>query len=112
MLIENLVFQELYKYQTQERKNWTLHYWRTKAGAEVDFVLKTDFNTAIPVEVKYRNSLDLSLTRGYKSFLSAYQPPMGFVITKELVGVMEFEGIPIHFIPLSELHSLFIKILS
>ncbi|MES2613990.1 MAG: ATP-binding protein [Bdellovibrionota bacterium] len=107
LLVENLVFQELYKYSIQERKNWQIYYWRTKAGAEVDFILKTNFDTAIPVEVKYRNSLELSLTRGYKSYLEAYNPALGFVITKNQVGSIVHEKSKIYFIPLANLHSIF-----
>lgn len=107
LLVENLVFQELYKYQTQERQSWQIHYWRTKTGAEVDFILHTDFETVIPIEVKFKNALRLSLTRSYKSFLDAYEPKIGFVITKNQVGQMNYNGSIIHFVPLSELPTLF-----
>ena len=107
LLIENLIFQELYKYQTQERKNWSIHYWRTKSGAEVDFILKTDFETIVPIEVKYRNSTGLSLGRGYKSFLDAYRPKKGFVVTKNQVGQVDYEGTTIYFVPLDRLPMLF-----
>lgn len=107
LLIENIVFQELYKYQTQERKNWLIHYWRTKQGAEVDFVLKTDFETIIPIEVKYRNVKDLSLSRSYRSFLDAYQPTLGIIITKNQVGVLNYNQSQVHFISLDQLTSLF-----
>ncbi|CAN5410862.1 ATP-binding protein [soil metagenome] len=107
LLVENLVFQELYKFQMQARKSWLLHYWRTKAGAEVDFILKTDGETAIPIEVKYRNSIELKLSRSYKSFLDAYQPAIGFVITKNQVGTLNYQSSQIHFIPLEDLPTLF-----
>lgn len=107
LLVENLVFQELYKYQMQTRNNWQIHYWRTKSGAEVDFVLKMDFETVIPIEVKYRNMTGLTLSRGYKSFLDAYQPKKGFVITKDQVGILDYNGSPIYFIPLCDLPQLF-----
>ncbi len=107
LLVENLVFQEIYKFQTQERKNWQIHYWRTKAGAEVDFVLKTDFDTVIPIEVKYRNLSGLSLTRSYRSFLDAYKPKSGFVITNNQIGSLVYNQSKIHFIPLRDLVGLF-----
>lgn len=110
LLVENLVFQELYKYQSQKRKNWQIHYWRTKAGAEVDFILKTDFATIIPIEVKYRNSLDLQLSRSYKSFLEAYSPKLGFVISKNQVGSLTYKDSLIHFIPLEKLSDLLTRI--
>ena len=107
LLVENLVFQELYKYQSQERQNWQLYYWRTKTGAEVDFVLKTDFDTIIPIEVKFRNSNDPTITRSYRSFLEAYKPAKGFVITKNQVGKIKIDGSTIHFLPLHDLPGLF-----
>jgi predicted AAA+ superfamily ATPase len=107
LLIQNLVFQEIYKYQTQHRKNWQIHYWRTKSGAEVDFVIKTDFSTVIPIEVKFRNATDLHLSRGYKSFLEAYQPKQSFVITKNQQGSLHYQQTKIHFIALPNLPQLF-----
>ncbi len=103
LLVQNLIFQEIYKYQMQERKNWQLHYWRTKAGAEVDFVIQTGFDSVIPIEVKFRNSKDLTLSRGYRSFLEAYQPVQGFVITKNQAGELPYSHGRIYFIPLSTL---------
>ncbi len=107
LLVENLVFQELYKYEVQERKNWFIYYWRTKAGAEVDFIIKTGFEAVIPVEVKYRNLSGLKLGRGYKSFLDAYQPKIGIVITKNELGQIEYNGSQIYFVPLAQLPLIF-----
>lgn len=107
LLVENLVFQEIYKYQIQERKNWQIHYWRTKSGAEVDFILKINFETVIPIEIKYRNLQGLQLSRSYKSFLEAYNSQCGFVITKNEVGQLHYQNSEIYFIPLENLHTLF-----
>lgn len=107
LLVENYFFQELYKYLTQERKNGQIHYWRTKAGAEVDFVLKMSFETVVPIEVKFRNSVGLNLTRGYKSFLEAYEPKLGFVITKDQMGTITHLKSEIHFVPITNLQNLF-----
>ncbi len=107
LLVQNLVFQELYKYQMQERHSWQIHYWRTKTGAEVDFIIKTNFNTVVPIEVKYRNAPELSLSRSYKSFLDAYQPKIGFIITKNQTGQIDYHDSRIYFIVLSDLPCLF-----
>ncbi|HVV69344.1 MAG TPA: ATP-binding protein [Gammaproteobacteria bacterium] len=107
LLVQNLVFQEIYKYQMQERKNWQIHYWRTKAGAEVDFVIQTGFDTIIPIEVKFRNTKDLILSRSYRSFLDAYQPAQGYVITKNQTGELNYPFGRINFIPLCALPTLF-----
>ena len=107
LLVENFVFQEIYKYQIQERKNWQIHYWRTKAGAEVDFVLKINFDTIVPIEVKYRNFSKMSLSRSYHSFLEAYQPPVGFIITKNQTDLLNYKNSRIYFISLLDLPLLF-----
>lgn len=40
LLIESAVFQEIYKHKTQHFLDYQLYFWRTKSGAEVDFILK------------------------------------------------------------------------
>jgi len=57
--------------------------------------------------VKFRNAPELSLSRSYKSFLDAYQPKLGFVITKNQTGQMDYHGSQIYFIALPDLPSLF-----
>lgn len=107
LLIENLIFQELLKYKLQNFLTYTIHYWRTTSGAEVDFVLKRGISELLPIEVKFKNLSTESITRSYRSFLQAYQPKMGIVINKNQVGVKEFEGCPIHFISIDQLEPLF-----
>ena len=107
LLVQNLIFQELYKYQLQERDAWQIHYWRTKTGAEVDFVIRTNFDTVVPIEAKYRNASGLTLSRSYKSFLDAYQPRLGVIITKNQTGQIDYHGSQIYFIPLADLPVLF-----
>ncbi|MFT3742276.1 MAG: ATP-binding protein [Gammaproteobacteria bacterium] len=110
LLVQNFVFQEIYKYQLQSRKNWQICYWRTKGGAEVDFVIKTSFDTVIPIEVKFRNLAGLTLSRGYRSFLDSYQPAQGFVITKNQFGELTYPHGRIYFIPFSALPELFMML--
>jgi uncharacterized protein len=107
LLVQNLVFQEIYKYQMQQHQNWQIHYWRTKTGAEVDFVLKAGFDTIIPIEVKYRNLTALNLSRSYRSFLEAYEPKQAFVVTKNQVGSQHYGKSELNFIPLEDLEMLF-----
>jgi uncharacterized protein len=107
LLVENMVFQELYKYLTQEKNAWKIYYWRTKSGAEVDFILQLDFATIMPIEVKYRNATELKITRSYRSFLDAYKPKIGIVITKNQIGTLSCGVTTVHFLPLQELPNLF-----
>lgn len=107
LLVEGLVFQELYKYITQHFLNYKLHYWRTKSGAEVDCIIYKNDTSFIPVEVKYRNMSTASITRGFRSFLQAYQPARAVIITKDFLGNAIFEAVRVDFIPLFYLDKLF-----
>ena len=107
LLVEGLVFQEIYKYISQHFLNYAIHYWRTKSGAEVDFVIYKNEAELIPVEVKYRSMSSPSITRGYRSFLKAYQPKQAVVITKDFLGFEQFEQVRVDFIPLAYLKNLF-----
>ena len=107
LLVEGLVFQELYKYITQHFLNYSLHYWRTKSGAEVDFVVYKNDDNFMPIEVKYRNLSSPAITRGYRSFLQAYQPKQAVIITKDFIGHELFENVEVFFIPLMYLNQVF-----
>lgn len=111
LLIQNLIFQELLKFKVQCFLNFSIHYWRTKSGAEVDFVLYKNPENFIPIEVKFQNLPYPAITRAYRSFLAAYQPLFGVVINKNIMAEAEFEGCKVHFIPLSQLRTLFDLIL-
>ncbi len=107
LLVEGLVFQEIYKYLTQSFLNYTIHYWRTKSGAEVDFVIYKNDACFLPIEVKYRTMTKPAITRSYRSFLQAYQPKNGIFVTKDFLGTGLFENTMVHFIPLERLSQVF-----
>lgn len=107
LLVESVVFQEIYKYVTQHFLNYGIHYWRTKSGAEVDFVIYKNDESILPVEAKYRNLSGPDISRGYRSFLQAYQPKIAVVITKNLIARERIENSEVHFIPLEHLDKLF-----
>lgn len=106
LLVESLVFQELLKYKVQSFMHFSIHYWRTKSGAEVDFVLFKNQDTFIPLEVKFQNLPHPAITRGYRSFLQAYKPKNGIVINKNILESVYFDDCLVHFIPLSHLNRL------
>lgn len=70
-LMENLVFSELHK-----RYPWPgqVRYWRTRNGAEVDFVLEPEPGRLIGIEVKARSGARPRLPRSARSFITAYEP--------------------------------------
>ena len=69
-LFENYVFTELLK------QSVSLKYWRTKAGAEVDFVVQTG-QSLLPVEVKLKPGARPS---GLASFIDNYHPARALIV--------------------------------
>jgi predicted AAA+ superfamily ATPase len=112
LLVEGLVFQELFKFMTQSFLTYSIHYWRTKSGAEVDFVIRKNDQSILPIEVKYRSMTSPQITRSFRSFLQAYQPKNALMITKDFLGTETFEGVDVHFIPLERLDRVFPFILN
>jgi len=76
-LHEGLVFSELFK---AKPRDWTIYYWRTKGGAEVDFVLAKGGRT-VGVEVKSGRAGRLG--RSQRSFIEAYRPEAFFFVHGE-----------------------------
>jgi len=58
-----------------------IYYWRTKAGAEMDFILRGE--TLRAYEVKYRSFRGPKISRSIRSFISAYSPEIIYVCTKD-----------------------------
>ncbi len=67
-ITENFVFRQI-------MVRGETRYWRTRSGAEVDFVLLSP--EPIPIEVKSGNSPE----RGFFSFIKRYRPSMGIVFS-------------------------------
>lgn len=89
-LYENFVYTELLK------KGFIPKYWRTKAKAEVDFIIEQN-NLPIPIEVKSNSD---KLTRSYQSFLDTYQPRQGFLVSRFTSGKEQVGKTSIRFLPL------------
>lgn len=72
-LFESYVFTELLK------KGVNIKYWRTKGGAEVDFVLEQN-NENIPIEVKLHSEAG-KIGKSMRSFIERYSPKRAFVVS-------------------------------
>ena len=76
----------------------TIHYWRTKDKAEVDFVIRRGA-AVTPMEVKYRDLKKLETRRSYRGFLERYHPESGYIVNKslsaeEMVGETRVQCLP------------------
>ncbi|HLB43056.1 MAG TPA: ATP-binding protein [Gammaproteobacteria bacterium] len=101
LLVASAIFQELLKYKHQRFLNYTIHYWRTTSGAEVDFIIKINADNFVPIEVKYRHLKALTIPRSLRSFIEAYQPKIAIMITKDYIGQIKIDACTIHLLPLS-----------
>ena len=104
LLVENFILQSILKYRIQNFKDFKINYWRTKGGAEIDFIIQFDAENLIPIEVKYRNFNKPKITRAFRSFLETYQPKIGFIITKDYYAEEIILDCKINWIPANEIN--------
>jgi predicted AAA+ superfamily ATPase len=107
LLIQSAVFQELLKFKVQHFYDFNIHFWRTQNGAEVDFVLYKNENCIIPIEVKFIMLNQPKISRSFRSFIEAYQPKFGFIITKDFNKKIMMDHCEVHFISFWRLFELF-----
>lgn len=80
----------------------TLHFWRTKDGAEVDFIIDIG-REAIPVEVKCREMNEKSIARPLRGFISKYNPKEAWVVNMGLRDEEMVDHTKVKFIPVFDL---------
>jgi len=76
-----------------------IHFWRTTAKAEVDFVIELPDNL-IPVEVKFKPFVKEKVPKGLISFIRTYSPALAVVVTKNFVGEKMVDETMVKFIPI------------
>lgn len=74
-----------------------LNFWRTKAGAEVDFVMVPRIDP-IPFEVKAVDLQGFRVGRSFRSFLKAYKPRDAYHLNLSLCGERTIEGVKVKFL--------------
>lgn len=95
-LFENWVFTEIHKALPFQS---SLKFWRSKAGAEVDFVIE-HAGKVYPVEVKSSTLKQPKLARSAISFIQAYKPEEFIVVNMALEANIQFEHCTVHFMTL------------
>jgi predicted AAA+ superfamily ATPase len=81
----------------QLKPNMELRFWRTKKGAEVDFILVVN-RQPIPLEVK--SEVDgVSIPKGLRLFLKSYPDvKSAYIFNTSVEKTIEWEGRRIHFV--------------
>lgn len=78
--------------------NNTVNFWRTKAGAEVDFVIEKG-GTVTPIEIKTRVDQN-RISQSLQSFIKKYKPSEAYIYTLDHSNKTKFENTTVYFIPL------------
>jgi hypothetical protein len=96
IIFENFVFYILR--EALRDTSGRIYFWRTKDGAEVDFVV--DFGKAqLPVEVKYRSLRKIEISRSFRNFIEKYHPKKAFIIGLDSKQVLSINKTKIHLLP-------------
>ena len=74
---EHYILMELIAYLGINEIDSPIHYWRSKSGLEVDFVLG---HGKIAIETKIASHIDISDIRGMVAFCEDYQPDLACVV--------------------------------
>ncbi len=76
-VFQNIVF--LLLKEKYKNTNVSIHYWRTKDKAEIDFVLDKGLEI-VPVEVKCSAIKNFTISRSLRSFINAYAPKEAVIV--------------------------------
>lgn len=86
-IYENYIFKSFYE------KNQTIKYYRSKSGAEVDFII----NDILPIEVKSSLSKP-SLSKSFRNYLEKYNPPQGIIFNTTVQDSIKVKNSTIAFL--------------
>lgn len=95
-LFENFVFHIL-----REKIRFTgasLHFWRTKDRAEVDFIVSAG-ERVIPVEVKDKKLEGPRIERATRGFIEKYRPEKALIVNRGYAGTVRVGKTGVTFLP-------------
>ncbi len=106
-LFQNYIFNFL-----KEKLRYTgakLHYWRTKDGAEVDFVIERG-TEILPIEVKYEKLKKIRIEKSMRSFINKYKPKYALLINLSLDEKINYKNTELRFLPFYKIYSYFSEV--
>jgi predicted AAA+ superfamily ATPase len=95
-IAENIIFNQLNRMGETGNK---INFWRTKSGAEVDFILHKA-GEIIPIEVKFAKFNHPKISRGFISFIDFFKPKRGLILTKNYWGKIKKNNTEILLVPI------------
>lgn len=98
-------FQNLVYLVLREKLRWSgaqIHFWRTKAKTEIDFVIETG-RSVIPVEVKFRDLTKPAPPRALDGFVAKYRPTRCLVVNRSLRATVRMGDTEVRFMTIWDL---------
>ncbi len=77
---EHFILMELNAYNSYRNLDFSIEYWRTKTGLEVDFILNRG---QIAVEIKGSKKVDTTELKGLKAYAEEFKPKRCIVVCNE-----------------------------
>ncbi|MFN3480803.1 MAG: ATP-binding protein [Thermodesulfovibrionales bacterium] len=77
---EHFILMEITAYRSYKRRDFSINFWRTKSGLEVDFVIE---DGRIAIEVKGTDNIDTRDVKGLNAFIDTYSPKRSIVVCNE-----------------------------
>jgi predicted AAA+ superfamily ATPase len=74
---EHFLLMEIVAYRSYEGKDFSVNFWRTKSGIEVDFVLG---NGEVAIEIKGSSHVDKRDIYGLNAFTEAFSPKKSILV--------------------------------
>jgi len=93
-VFENFIYLIL---KDKSGSRYNINFWRTKAGAEMDFIILKNLKP-IPIEAKAKYFKKPLITQSMRSFINTYKPGTAFVINLNLNEEIKINGCLIKFI--------------
>ncbi|MBM3282904.1 ATP-binding protein [Candidatus Gottesmanbacteria bacterium] len=94
-LFQNFLFNILQETKTVSSQ---IHFWRTKDGAEVDFVIDK-VKEVVALEAKFKQMKREEVSRSLRSFIEKYKPKKTFVVNLTLKKSLFLKETKIYFLP-------------
>jgi len=77
---EHFLLMEILAYRSYSGQDFTINFWRTKTGLEIDFILARG---EIAIEIKGTNRIDKRDLKALIAFAEEYSPRRNFVVCNE-----------------------------
>jgi len=100
-LFQNFVFNILKEKYPPEK----IHFWRTKDGGEIDFVIETP-DYPLPLETKASHLKEAKIPRSLKNFIKKYRPLEALVVNLTLEKTLSLGKTKISFLPFWKLFAI------